>query len=86
MRLKKMHYIGISFGMVVLAVAVYIFFILKDKNLSFFLMGISCSVIILPFIIGLMIENRKEQDVAEMFLEFSRNLAESVATGSTTTI
>ncbi len=54
----------------------------KDLNLLLFIFGIAVIVLFIPFIVGIIIENKKEQAMTEMFLEFSRNLAESVATGT----
>lgn len=83
MRLRKMHWIGIVFGVIVLVVALgIILFMDESTNLSFFLVGIAIGIIALPFVIGVAIENNRDQDLAEMFLEFSRNLAESVTTGT----
>lgn len=78
-----MHWIGIVFGVIVLVVALgIILFMDESTNLSFFLVGIAIGIIALPFVIGVAIENNRDQDLAEMFLEFSRNLAESVTTGT----
>jgi flagellar protein FlaJ len=82
MRLKKMHWIGIIFGSIVLLTDVIFFLNQADRNLFLFLIGIASTIIALPFIIGLVSENKREQKISEMFLEFSRNLAESVATGT----
>lgn len=82
MKLKRMHWFGIvSAGILILVDLIY-FFIKKDTNLFLFLLGIGLGILFLPFVIGVILENRKDQDMAEMFLEFSRNLAESVATGT----
>lgn len=80
MALKKMHWFGIVAGAVI-AIFDFIFFHSNEKML-FFLLGIGLGVVALPFIIGMAIENKKEQKINEVFLEFSRNLAETVATGT----
>jgi len=80
MGLKKMHWFGIVAGIVIILFD-FIFFY-KNERMLFFLLGIAFGIVALPFIIGLAIENRKEQKINEMFLEFARNLAESVATGT----
>ena len=83
MELKKMHWFGIiSAAGLIIGDIVYYFTIGKDINLLLFLLGIALAVLFLPFIIGIIFENKKEERVREMFLEFSRNLAESVATGT----
>lgn len=80
MKLRKMHWIGITFAIIILLADVLFF--AKERNLFIFLVGISLGVVALPFVIGVVIENKKEQEINEMFLEFSRNLAESVNTGT----
>jgi archaeal flagellar protein FlaJ len=80
MRLKKMHWIGIIFGVLVLLIATIFFW--RDKNLLLFLIGIGLGVILLPFVVDLVLSGRKEEEINKMFLEFSRNLAESVNTGT----
>jgi len=82
MGLKKINIIGIIFGLIILAAGIIFFLNKEDINLLFFLIGISLLVILLPFIMQLMIRSRNYQETSEMFLEFSRNLAESVATGT----
>ncbi len=76
-----MHWVGIIFGILIL-IADFALFYYKEQNLFLFLAGIALGVIALPFIIGLILENKREQQISEMFLEFSRNLAESVSTGT----
>jgi archaellum biogenesis protein FlaJ (TadC family) len=80
MKLKKMHWFGIIAGVIIGVVSAIFFY--SNSNMLLFLIGISVGVIALPFIIDLAIENQKEQKVNELFLEFTRNLAESVATGT----
>jgi len=80
MKLKKMHWYGIIAAAVIILIDV-IFFYNNDKMLLF-LIGIALGILALPFIIGLTLENEREQKINEVFLEFSRNLAESVATGT----
>lgn len=82
MNLRRMHWIGIISGAAILAAAAMIALIYKDTNLSLFLAGIAVGIVLLPFVIGLVLENKREQEISEMFLEFSRNLAESVNTGT----
>src|SRR3989344_5220334 len=80
MKLKKMHWFGIAFGALII-IGDLIFF-LGNQKMFLFLIGISLGIIALPFIISMTLENKKENKINEMFLEFSRSLAESVATGT----
>jgi len=83
-KLNKIHYIGFALGTIVL-ICDLIFFSTgnaQDRNLFLFILGISITVAVLPFIVNLMINNKREEQISGMFLEFSRNLAESVNTGT----
>lgn len=82
MELKKINWIGIGFGLAIIIVALLFFSQEKDRNLLLFLVGIALTIIALPFVFRVIIENKREQQISEMFLEFSRNLAESVNTGT----
>ena len=80
MKLEKMHWIGIAFGLIISLVGGIFFW--RDINLLIFLIGIGAGVVALPFVVGVVISGKKEQEINKMFLEFSRNLAESVNTGT----
>jgi flagellar protein FlaJ len=82
MALTRMHWVGIISGAIILIINVVLFIVGRDLNLFLFLFGIIFGVVIFPFIIGLTLESKKGQKIGEMFLEFSRNLAEGVATGT----
>ncbi|MBI2631670.1 hypothetical protein HYW75_01570, partial [Candidatus Pacearchaeota archaeon] len=82
MELKKINWIGIGFGLAIIIVALLFFSQEKDRNLLLFLVGIALTIIALPFVFRVILENKREQQISEMFLEFSRNLAESVNTGT----
>ncbi len=80
MKLKKMHWAGLISALIIIVLDVIFF--LNNSRMLYFLMGIGLGTIALPFVISFTLENKKEQKINEMFLEFSRNLAESVATGT----
>jgi len=79
MKVNKSHWIGLVFGLVI--VVVDLIFFLGD-NIFWFLVGVSVVVIVLPFVGSLISEGKVERDKNEKFLEFTRNLAESVKTGT----
>lgn len=81
MTLNKVHWIGIAVGVIVLIVG-GLFFLKENINLFLFLAGISVLSALLPFLIDLAIESKRDEEINEMFLEFTRNLAESVNTGT----
>ncbi len=77
-----MHWFGIIASVILIIIDIVYYSIRNDLNLFLFLLGISFTILFLPFVIGIVLENKKEDQLTEMFLEFSRNLAESVATGT----
>jgi flagellar protein FlaJ len=79
MKIKKVTLIGIIAGLLILILD-FIFF--SGQKLFMFIVGIAFVIIVAPFMLDLMREGKKEQEISEMFLEFSRNLAESVVTGT----
>ncbi len=79
MKVKKVVLTGII-AAVIITVIDFIFFF-NDK-IFMFLIGIAFVIAIAPFLMSLMRESKEEEEISEMFLEFSRNLAESVVTGT----
>lgn len=77
MQIKKANWTGIGFGL--LLVLTSMFFI--GKNSFFFIIGTGVFVAVLPFVISIIQENRSNTEKEEMFLEFARNLVESVEAG-----
>jgi flagellar protein FlaJ len=80
MKLNKMHWFGIISFLIIIVID--LIFFLDKMNLFYFLLGIGIMILLLPFIVGIMVNNQKEQEINSMFLEFTRNLAESVSTGT----
>jgi flagellar protein FlaJ len=78
MELKKIHYIGIGVGLAIIAFS----FLFQDTKLFFLIIGIGVLSGVLPFVISLINETNAENEKEEMFLEFTRNLVESVKTGT----
>lgn len=79
MRLRKTHWIGIIFSLLIF-IADVIFF--RTDSFFYFLIGIGIVVLVLPFLASLIIENKSEEEKNERFLEFARNLAENVKGGT----
>jgi flagellar protein FlaJ len=77
--MQKIHWFGIISALLIAGGA--FFFPIGDK-IFFFIVGIGFLVGITPFVITLINETRAETQKEEMFLEFSRNLVESVKTGT----
>ena len=79
MKLTKRHIIGIIFAIALAAIAVIFF---RTEKLFYFIMGVAAAAAILPFIVSVMVEVGREKEKEEMFLEFSRNLVETVKAGT----
>ena len=82
MKLTRVQWIGIIVSAIILLIDFIFFFNSNDRSLFFFIIGIVVCIVALPFVFILVMENKREEELNEMFLEFSRNLAESVATGT----
>src|SRR3989344_289351 len=78
MELKKIHWIGIGIAGIIILWS--LFFI--NTRFFFFIFGIGILVAAFPFVISVVAEARAASEKEEMFLEFSRNLVESVKTGT----
>jgi archaeal flagellar protein FlaJ len=74
----KAQIIGI-FVAVIIVIASFVF--LKASNLFYFILGVSFVIAGLPFFIKLILEGSRERELDAMFLEFARNLVESVRAG-----
>jgi len=77
MELTKIHWIGITSGMTIMLISLF----LAGTVWLFFLMGIGIITLTLPFIFSTVRETQVENEKEEMFLEFARNLSESGKTG-----
>lgn len=78
MEIKKIHWIGIVISMAIILSSLF----LIGNRFFFFVMGIGILTGTFPFVLTILKENRISAEKEEMFLEFSRNLVESVKTGT----
>jgi len=78
MKIKKSHYIG--FGLALVAIVVVQ--IMIGGRSAMLLSGIAILIGAIPFMIGLFKDAKVNSQKEEMFLEFARNLVESVKTGT----
>lgn len=77
MELKKGHWIG-----TIIAVALILLSLLLDGSTAFFIVGIGILIGVSPFVFSIINEAKSDVEKEEMFLEFSRNLVESVKAGT----
>lgn len=78
MEMKKIHWIGITLSLVIIISS--LFFI--NTRFFFFMIGFGVLIGASPFVVSTVMETRTANQKEEMFLEFSRNLVESVKTGT----
>jgi flagellar protein FlaJ len=79
MKLLKQHYIGVAICAIIILADILLF---SGQKVFAFIIGIALVVGALPFLMSLMTEVGREKGKEEMFLEFARNLVESVKAGT----
>jgi len=79
MKLEKVHILGLVVAFLTLVVDIIF---LRDDKIFYFILGIAFIIGAFPFLVTLLIESGREREKDEMFLEFSRNLVESVKSGT----
>lgn len=78
MEIKRFHIIGI-----ILAIAILLFSLtMMESRFFFFVFGLGILIGAFPFVFTIISETKIAAEKEEMFLEFCRNLVESVRTGT----
>lgn len=78
MEFEKSHAWGLGIGFALLVSSL----VLSGTKIFFLFLGLGILIAASPFVFGIIHENRVKLEKEEMFLEFSRNLVESVKTGT----
>jgi len=78
MKEQKIPLFAIGIAIAIIAGALIFF---RTSKILFFLIGIAVIIAILPFLMSLVLKVGESKEKESMFLEFSRNLVESVKTG-----
>jgi pilus assembly protein TadC len=78
MELKKSHWVGIFLGLIVILGS----FLFLGTAYFFFMIGVGILIVATPFVFEVVRETSAATEKEEMFLEFARNLVESVKTGT----
>lgn len=78
MEFKRIHLIGLVLGVAIIVVS----FFLMGTKIFFLVLGGGFLIGVVPFVLTAINETRMENEKEEMFLEFTRNLVESVKTGT----
>jgi archaeal flagellar protein FlaJ len=78
MEIKKIHWMGIIAGIIIIGFS----FLFWDSRSFFFILWLGILVGVSPFVFTIIQQTRVSGEKEEMFLEFTRNLVESVKTGT----
>ena len=78
MEIKKIHVIGIIVALIIMSLS----FIIYESRFFFLLLGVGIISGALPFVLSVMKDARDSNEKEQMFLEFARNLVESVKAGT----
>ncbi|MEK6812043.1 MAG: type II secretion system F family protein, partial [Nanoarchaeota archaeon] len=78
MEMKTGHWIGVGIGVAIMLVSL----LFMNTRFFFFIFGMGVLLGVFPFIVSVVAETRAASEKEEMFLEFARNLVESVKTGT----
>lgn len=78
MELKSSHKVGIILGLIIMGSS----FIFYGKAFFLFILGIGFLILVAPIVVSTVRETTIASEKEEMFLEFARNLVESVKTGT----
>ncbi|MBS3074728.1 type II secretion system F family protein [Candidatus Pacearchaeota archaeon] len=77
--MEKGKILGVIFGLLIIASSVIW---LRDSELMYLIIGLGAIIGSLPFVISTIASTTHEKEIERMFLEFSRNLVESVNSGT----
>ena len=78
MKINKITWVGIISGLITVGIS----FLLLNTKFFFFVLGTGVIVAVAPFVFSTIRETKIANEKEQMFLEFSRSLAESVKTGT----
>jgi archaeal flagellar protein FlaJ len=78
MEFKDKDFLGAGIGIIIIALS---YFFISEKNFPLFA-AIGILIGVLPIVLRIILENKIKNEKEEMFLEFARNLVESVKTGT----
>ena len=77
MEFKKIHGVGIVVAVLIMSLSFFV-----GERFSFFVLGMGILIGAFPFVFTVINETRVAAEKENMFLEFARNLVESVKTGT----
>lgn len=78
MKITKIHLIGLAAGVIIMAISL----LFQKSDFFFFIIWFGAITAVLPFVVTTINATKVDQEKEAMFLEFTRNLVESVKTGT----
>lgn len=81
MEIKFRHFIGIILAIIIVGVS-FNFLYVNSRNLFYFIVVLSFIVAVMPFLLALLFSQAKQREKEAKFLEFTRDLVESVKSGT----
>lgn len=78
MELTRINWIGIILGLAIIASS----FLFINTKYFYLIIGIGIIISVVPFVFSVIIESKVSAEKERMFIEFTRNLVESVKTGT----
>jgi archaeal flagellar protein FlaJ len=79
MKIKGTHWLGMIVGLVMTVIVIIIF---RNTYMTYFLLVIALIISVIPFVASLVSEQNRQHEKEAMFLAFSRDLVESVKSGT----
>jgi len=87
---NKSIIVGVATGLIIIILCFVLFSVklqisgntVVDKNTLYFVIGIGFAIMGAPFFLKLITEGSREKNIEQMFLEFTRDLVESVRSGT----
>lgn len=81
MKIKFVHFIGVILAVIIVGLS-FNFLYIDSRNLFYFIVVLAFIVAVLPFLLALLFSQAKQREKEDKFLEFTRDLVESVKSGT----
>jgi len=81
MKIKFVYFIGVILAIIIVGIS-FNFFYVDSRNLFYFIIVLSFIIAVLPFLLAFFFSQTKQREKEAKFLEFTRDLVESVKSGT----
>src|SRR3989344_2104375 len=79
-KITKKHIIGIILGILIIILDIILLYPLESRFFNA-VIAFGAFIIVLPFFMDILKESKRQREMEEKFLEFTRNLADTVRSG-----